>query len=334
MGGIVFANSREISGKATGNESLAAMPDICLSPPSPPAGPIPIPYPNFSKASDTDKGSKTVKIRGKPAGLKNKSNYKKSKGDEAATRNFGMGVVTHKIQGASEHMAWSMDVKIEGANVLRLMDMTTHNHGSPPFNLALTMNKAAFQPATGDDSNCDTLQNRAENREKGEAPPETRTSKQGEPTTHTAGHFQSGDQAFKMISSSKASDSKVWNHYSKGLPNGGKDTKSKTCPPEFEYKAQGTKNSKSNHTEARMIEDIFSGLSPNSGPPGSRGTLTMAIDHEFKNDAGDIEVDNNPCPDCHNIICKAVECGLNVVLCKGKPPRKEDGCPEKSKQDK
>ena len=47
---------------------------------------------------------------------------------EAATKSLGMGVVTHTIQGKMVHAAWSMDVKAEGANVIRHMDMTTHNH--------------------------------------------------------------------------------------------------------------------------------------------------------------------------------------------------------------
>jgi hypothetical protein len=274
-------------------------------------------------------------IRGKPAGLKNKSNYKKSKGNEAATRSFGMGVVTHKIQGATEHMSWSMDVKIEGANVLRFMDMTTHNHGSPPFNLAMTMNQAAFDASvTDNDADCETLRERSQNREKGEAPPQTRTSRREEnpePTTHTAANFTSGDQQFNMISSSKSpADGEKWNHYSKGLPNNGKDQASHTCsPPEFKYKQQGTKNSKSNHTEARIIEDVFSGLDPKKGPPGSLGTLKMAIDHEYKDaETGRIEVDNDPCDDCEKIIEKACECGLNIILCKGDPPKEQNGCPK------
>ena len=124
----VFANGKEISAKKDDNKSICAMPDVCLSPPSPPAGPIPIPYPNTAQGSDTSDGSKTVKIGGDEAGLKNSSAYKKSSGDEAATKSLGMGVVTHTIQDKMSHAAWSMDVKFEGANVIRHMDMTTHNH--------------------------------------------------------------------------------------------------------------------------------------------------------------------------------------------------------------
>jgi len=123
----VFANGREVSAKKDDNETLGAMPDVCLSPPSPPAGPIPIPYPNFAKASDTDAGTKTVRIGGDEVGIKDASNYKTSKGDEAATRNFGMGVVSHKIQGKLFFTAWSFDVKFEGKNAIRHMDLTMGN---------------------------------------------------------------------------------------------------------------------------------------------------------------------------------------------------------------
>src|SRR2546426_9172164 len=141
----VFANGNEVSAKKDDNKSIAAMADVCLSPPSPPAGPIPIPYPNTAMASDTSDGSKTVKIGGDEVGLKNSSNYKKSTGDEAATKSLGMGVVSHNIQGKMKHAAWSMDVKFEGLNAIRHMDMTTHNHMNAD-NIAVTMDGAAVVP--------------------------------------------------------------------------------------------------------------------------------------------------------------------------------------------
>src|SRR5690606_10979010 len=67
----VYANGREVSGKATPNKTIAAFPDVCMSPPSPPAGPIPIPYPNFGMASDTTDGCSSVFVKGKEAGKKN-----------------------------------------------------------------------------------------------------------------------------------------------------------------------------------------------------------------------------------------------------------------------
>src|SRR3954465_9632808 len=99
----VFANGKEISAKKDDNKSTAGMPDVCLSPPSPPAGPVPIPYPNNAQGSDTDGGSKTVKIGYDEVGFKISSNYKKTPGDEAATKSLGMGVVTHTIQDKMRH---------------------------------------------------------------------------------------------------------------------------------------------------------------------------------------------------------------------------------------
>ncbi len=130
MANDVFANGREISCKAADGKSICAFPDVCLSPPSPPAGPIPIPYPNTGMAKDSTSGSKTVKISKKEIILKNKSHFKKSMGDEAATKSLGMGVITHQIQGKVYYNSWSMDVKVEGENVVRHLDLTTHNHAS------------------------------------------------------------------------------------------------------------------------------------------------------------------------------------------------------------
>ena len=127
----VYANGWEIAGKSGMNKSIARFPDVCLSPPSPPAGPIPVPYPNTSFSSDLKKGSKSVKLDGKPAALAQQSYYKPSVlGDEAATQSFGANVVTHQITGKTYFQAWSMDVKIEGKNVCRHFDITTSNHAS------------------------------------------------------------------------------------------------------------------------------------------------------------------------------------------------------------
>ena len=57
-------------------------PDVCKTPSA--AGPIPIPYPNIGKSSDTSKGSKKVKTDGKMVSTKG-SDYVKSTGDEAGT---------------------------------------------------------------------------------------------------------------------------------------------------------------------------------------------------------------------------------------------------------
>jgi hypothetical protein len=127
MGANVFANGMEIACKAGAAKVICAFPDVCLSPPSPPAGPIPIPYPITSMDSDTSDGSRTVQIGGEEVMLKSTSNYGKCKGDEAATKSLGMGVVTHSIGGKTSFVAWSSDVKIEGDNADRNLDFTNSN---------------------------------------------------------------------------------------------------------------------------------------------------------------------------------------------------------------
>jgi hypothetical protein len=130
MGCEVYANNNEIACKAGGNKVVAEFPDVCLSPPSPPAGPIPVPYPDSSFSKDMQNGSKSVKIGGKEVMLRDTSFYKTSPlGDEAATRSFGSNILSHSITGKTYFIAWSMDVKIEGKNVDRHLDLTTSNHG-------------------------------------------------------------------------------------------------------------------------------------------------------------------------------------------------------------
>jgi hypothetical protein len=125
----------EVSCKAAAGKSIAAMPDVCFTPPQTPATPpgVPIPYPNTGMSSDCSGGSSTVKISRQEVMLKNKSYFKKSTGDEAGCAPK-KGVITSKNMGKVYFTMWSMDVKVEGQNVVRHLDLTTHNHGSFPGN--------------------------------------------------------------------------------------------------------------------------------------------------------------------------------------------------------
>jgi Toxin PAAR-like domain len=151
MGCEVYANCNEIACKAGDNKVIAAFPDVCLSPPSPPAGPVPVPYPNTSFSRDLQNGSKTVKIKGQPVMLKDQSFHKTAPlGDEAATNGLGAGVITHVITGKTYCIAWSMDVKFEGLNVDRHTDLTTSNHASPMANRNVTLPQAAKATTSSD----------------------------------------------------------------------------------------------------------------------------------------------------------------------------------------
>jgi Toxin PAAR-like domain/GHH signature containing HNH/Endo VII superfamily nuclease toxin 2 len=136
----VYANNMEVSCKSASGKSICAFPDTCFTPPTTPATPpgVPIPYPNTGFASDCTDGSSSVKVSNQEVMLKNKSYFKKSTGDEAGSAPK-KGLITSKNMGKVYFTAWSMDVKIEGENVVRHLDMTTHNHASTPPNSLVTV---------------------------------------------------------------------------------------------------------------------------------------------------------------------------------------------------
>lgn len=147
----VFANNLEVSCKAQDNKVVAAFPDVCMTPPENPATPpgIPVPYPNFSFDSDTDKGTGTVKVGDTTVNLKNKSFFSKSSGDEAGAA-AKKGVISSKNTGKAYSQAYSMDVKAEGKNITRFSDVQTDNHGSPPNVMPWPKIGAPHVPVDGD----------------------------------------------------------------------------------------------------------------------------------------------------------------------------------------
>ena len=114
---------------AGSNGVSIAFPDVCKTP-APPAPPIPIPYPNVAKSSDTAQGAKKVTCDGNPVCVKD-SNFMVSTGDEAGSL---FGVASNKVKGKAEFVNFSFDVKFEGKNVPRAMDLMLHNDkNTPPF---------------------------------------------------------------------------------------------------------------------------------------------------------------------------------------------------------
>ena len=315
MGKKVFANGREVSAKADDNKSIAGFPDVCLSPPSPPAGPLPIPYPNFSNASDTDSGTNDVKIGGKKIGQKKKSNYKSSKGDEAATKTLGMGTVIHGIQGKTYHAAWSSDVKFEGENAIRQLDLTTHNHMCDPMNSgALTVDVAAMiaAGAAGEDI-CKALDEKNEaERQVFEADDRVTYQKiGGESTTITHGTYTSPTGITGEV---KACSRAIRSSYDNGfLPGLGSDDSGSyvDCENSPHHYTQRANMKYTCHTESRIIETIFQHGGSNPG-----GKLLLSINwHNKKNR----DVADWACSECENLICAAQGCGLKIELCQGDP---------------
>ncbi|UCC71420.1 MAG: DUF4150 domain-containing protein [Gemmatimonadota bacterium] len=120
MGQTTFANMRGIVHKGSGGMSVV-FPDVCKTPASP--SPIPIPYPNIGKSSDTSQGPSKVKTDGKMPMVKG-AKYSRSSGDEAGSVG---GVVSGVNMSECEFMMYSFDVKFEGKNVCRMGDPLLHN---------------------------------------------------------------------------------------------------------------------------------------------------------------------------------------------------------------
>ncbi|MCW5633130.1 MAG: DUF4150 domain-containing protein [Rubrivivax sp.] len=107
--------------KGSGGMSLV-FPDVCKTP-APPAGPIPIPYPNIGKAADTSQGTTKVKADGQMVMVKG-AKYMMSTGDEPGSVG---GVISGVFKQECEFLMYSFNVMLEGKNVCRMGDPLWHN---------------------------------------------------------------------------------------------------------------------------------------------------------------------------------------------------------------
>jgi uncharacterized Zn-binding protein involved in type VI secretion len=121
----IIVNKVTIVHKGSDGIATGIPPDVCKTPTS--GGPVPIPYPNIARSSDLVNGSRTVRVDGQPAALKD-SEFAVSTGDEAGTAG---GIVSGVNQGKAKFTNYSMDVKIEGRNVARLGDPMMMNGNAP-----------------------------------------------------------------------------------------------------------------------------------------------------------------------------------------------------------
>jgi len=125
MGLTVLVNNRTVVHKDSGGQAVS-IPDFCKTP-APPGPPVPIPYVDLGKSSDTADGSSSVKVDGNPIMLKS-SKFSTSSGDEAGTLK---GVASSTSAGVVKFANYSFDVKVETKNVPRLGDPMTNNGNAP-----------------------------------------------------------------------------------------------------------------------------------------------------------------------------------------------------------
>jgi hypothetical protein len=313
----VFANGLEVSGKATPNKTIAAFPDVCMSPPPPPAGPVPIPYPLTSMASDTTDGCTSVFVKGKEAGKKNATKYSKSTGDEPATNNFGAGLITHKITGPLRFAAYSFDVIFEGGGATRFTDLTTQNHmnGGDGSVGASAASQNVTPPAPPPD--CATLRAEATRMR-------TASNQQSWAELRNFGNRRAeqnmGTRAYGALTATQSAGSDMARRTSnalnadacnqRGLPvapkTGLNSTSSNVCGGGKPYKDMEKKN----HTEAQMLENVDW-----DNPPQWVAFATDWPGYDRATGRPDPKLANGPCPDCQEKLDEACECGLKIILC-------------------
>lgn len=105
-----------------GGGNCMAFPDVCKTP-APPAGPIPMPYPNTAMVNQATKTSKKVKIVKKGV-VTTKAEVPKTMGDEAG---IAGGVVSGRNMDKLTFKQGSSKVSAEGAPVVYVTATTGHN---------------------------------------------------------------------------------------------------------------------------------------------------------------------------------------------------------------
>ena len=320
----MYANGMEISGKASPHKVLASTPDVCMSPPAPPAGPVPVPYPNFAQSSDLTDGSKNVFIGGKPICLKGKSSYKKSTGDEACTKNFGAGIMSHTNTGAVKHKAGSFDVKIEGYGVCRTLDLTTGNH-SNPGNGCMAPDNAGVYVSVEKTETCKELEQankdgREELAEKTQNQKVVGTDGKGCGTTVSSMKYQ-GNKGGRPFVRSAHNNQKAHEFCPDRFTSGGLMSNRKQGISEIKNYTHGTPyDQMSGHAEARLL-DALGALKKGDIPPGK---VTFNIDWKPR----DLQEDPSkmPCEVCHKMMC-SMDSNVRVYVCGADRKEREVPCP-------
>jgi hypothetical protein len=147
MGQSVEADGRSILHKGHGMSHTCAVPDVCKTPS--PGGPVPLPYVNVAMDSDLTDGAETVQIEGNPAATVN-AKISTSSGDEAGSVG---GIISSKFKGTMTWTMGSLDVKAEGAGVVRFLDTAFHNGNT--FNVAFkNLGKTGVAYADDFDGKC------------------------------------------------------------------------------------------------------------------------------------------------------------------------------------
>jgi hypothetical protein len=332
----VFANGLEVSGKATPNKTIAAMPDVCLSPPPPPAGPVPIPYPLTGMASDTTDGCTSVFVKGKEAGRKNSTKYSKTTGNEPATNSFGANIITHKITGPLKFAAYSFDVIFEGGGATRFTDITTQNHmntGGGSFGVS---GAGASPPSPATPADCAKMRTDLQNDRK-EVKKSIAAKDSGFESAKLIADVESATASTGMVTGgnqiSGASNQLYADRLDYGADGGSKydtktlkdykayqPTKSLACSHDGKEPLMHPSGRHSRHAEMNILNKIDW-----KNPPAA---ITFAIDYPNKSKQYE---DDMPCPTCDDFIRQACRC-IQIYVCDPKTNQPKSQCPPPKKK--
>ncbi len=113
----VYANGLEIAHKAVDQHLFSAIPDVAFTPAERPATSpgVPIPYPNVQMSSDTATGTAKIELEIEP--------YLQPEAPESEPTPY----TPYLNHGKQYFEPFSFDVKFEGSNVARHLDLRTGN---------------------------------------------------------------------------------------------------------------------------------------------------------------------------------------------------------------
>lgn len=312
--GSVYANSNRVSGKKTPNKSAPAMMSVCLSPPTPPAGPVPIPYPVADMANHTADGTGSVYIEKKEVGKKNSSTYSKCSGNQPATRAFGMDVVSHVIEGKTKFQAYSFDVMFEKGGADRFMDLTTSNHSNT--GTATTMSAADSAEGDIEEPDCKALRAEAGRMRNASNEASRRDRSFSRERDRSQGALTASQSAGSGIQrrTSNALNASACMRANPPMPvarkvgtqGSGASTSSNVCGGGTPYANMELKN----HTEAQMLESINW-----SAPPQWVAFATDWAGYDRDTGRYNPDLQNGPCPACQEKLDEACACGLRIIIC-------------------
>jgi hypothetical protein len=230
-----------------------------------------------------------------------------------------MGIVTHTIQGKTYFAAWSSDVMFEGANAVRFMDLTTHNHASDPANPPSATTSVAEADVVIVDPECEELDKQNKRARAAKVDSEYK----GGFTLTTSFFTPPGRGSHFRMAVSSPKCLKNQNDTAFAPPN----SKSTMGCSNNEYGA-GTprhsavnNNMARNHAEPKLMEPIFVAAGSPSAPQ-ALGTLKMKTFHKDKSGTADAM----PCETCRPAICTAIACGLDIKLCNDKNEAVDPPC--------